>query len=92
MDVVNESGELDKASVTECKYLVARANDLAVDRPDIQFICKEFSASMSSPSTAGYEKLKRLGRYLLGRPRVVRIYHKRKAPNHLVTNADANWA
>ena len=48
-----------------------RANFLAEEGPDVRFACKEIARLMSEPCEAGWEKLKRLGRYLAGVPRLV---------------------
>ena len=56
------------------RALVARANYLAQDRPDIQYSVKELCREMSTPSQKSWESLKRLGRYLKGRPRMIQHY------------------
>ena len=48
---------------------VARLNYLAADRPDVAFSVKELARTMSAPTSGCWEKLKRLARYLVGRPR-----------------------
>merc|ERR1711911_93626 len=55
------------------RALVARANYLAQDRSDIGFVVKELCRHMSSPSKSDWDRLKRLGRYLAGRPRVITV-------------------
>ncbi len=48
-----------------------RLSYLAQDRPDIQFSCKEVAKGMLAPTEGDWQKLKRLGRYLVGKPRVI---------------------
>ena len=60
---------LDEEQTTECRTLVARCNHLSFDRPDIAFAVKELTRNMSGPRKGAWVRLKRLGRYLLGRPR-----------------------
>lgn len=59
-DVDEDPEKLDQLSTTKCKSLVAGANYLAVGRPDIQYICKEFSMGTSSLSKQDRERLKRV--------------------------------
>ena len=63
---------LQLGSVDETRYraLVARANYLALDRVDIAFSAKELAKSMPKPSEGDWTRLKRLGRYFAGRPRM----------------------
>ena len=66
-----EEEKLDEAKATEFRSLGARANYLASDRVDIQYPVKELCRETSSPTVGARRKLKRLARYLKGRPRVV---------------------
>merc|ERR1712026_17727 len=50
--------------------VAARGIYLSLDRPDTTFASKEASRKMSSPKRADERRLKRLGRYLKGFPRV----------------------
>ena len=51
--------------------LAARSNDLALDQPDIQFATpKERCRGFAATTRRDYIRLKRLVRYLLGRPRL----------------------
>ena len=56
---------------TRFRALAARANYLAADRPDVIFAAKEVCRLMSKPTDLGMAALKRLGRYLRRRPRLV---------------------
>ena len=49
----------------------ARANYLSADRIDCMFACKEVCRSMPAPTKQSWKALKRIGRYLCGRPRSV---------------------
>ena len=55
----------------EYRALAARSNYLAADRMDIQFAVKEMCRGMSAPTFGDRRKLKRLGRYLKGKPRLI---------------------
>ena len=75
--IEGEEGKVEPLSpewTTSYKSIVARANFLALDVPDIQFACKELSQRMATPDAADWPKLKRFGRYLAGRPRCVQYF------------------
>ena len=64
---------LSPAEVTLYRATAARANYLALDRPDLAFAAKEACRRMSAPTCGDLQALRRLCRYLLGAPRLV--YH-----------------
>ena len=70
----------------------ARANYLALDRPEVAFAAKELCRRMSAPRRRDLAALRRLCRYLLGVPRVV--YHFRPLPAGLPlqVHADTDFA
>ena len=49
----------------------ARANHLALDRPDLSFATKELCRRMSAPRGSDVEALQRVARYLANEPRLV---------------------
>ena len=65
-----ELEELSKEEAALYRAMTARANYLSQDRSDIQFAVKELSRAMSSPTVSDRMQLKRLGRYLIDRPRI----------------------
>ena len=62
---------LDPTRHTMFRGIAARANYLAAGRPDCQFAAKEICRWMSAPTELALQALKRLCRYLVGRPRLV---------------------
>ena len=58
-----------------------RANYLAADRDDVWFVCREIARLMSEPCEVGWEKLKRLGRYLAGVPYLVQRMERQDPPS-----------
>jgi len=90
---VEENGqELSGEDATRFRALAARANYLALDRPDIQFPVKEVCRGMAKPTVGHMKKLKRIGRYLVGRPRVVTKYEWRGEEREVEVYGDSNWA
>ena len=74
------------------RAVVARINFLAQDRAELLFAAKECSRQMSSPCKGDLGPLRRIGRYLLGRPRTVMMYAWQDAPSSLTVFTDSNWA
>ena len=74
------------------RALVARANFLSADRPDVSYAVKELCRAMSSPAITDWNALKRLGRYLLGKPRLVWYFGWQLAPSTIHVMTDSDWA
>ena len=83
---------LSSAEATIYRAITARCNYLQPDRPDIQFAVKEVCRRMSKPSQKSWEMLKRIGRYLKGRPRLIWRYDWQSSQEILDAHSDANWA
>ena len=63
------------------------------DRTDIQFAAKELARDNQAPTEASFTALKRLGRYLIGKPRVVQIFrHTGQDPGVVSTMVDTDDA
>ena len=76
---------------TSFRAVAARGNYLAADRPECQFAAKEICRWMSAPTTGSVAALKRFGRYLEGRRRVVYRYPWQTA-SCIDIYSDTNWA
>ena len=83
---------LSLVETTRYRALAATANFLAIDRVDIVYCAKELTRHMSKPTTADWEKMVRLGRYLKNRPRVQLWYKFQETPCQLETFSDTDWA
>ena len=70
----------------------ARANYLCLDRPDIGFATKEAMRRLASPTKGDEVALKKLGRYLLGCPRVVSLFRYGERNCSLVVEGDSDHA
>ena len=70
----SDSHILGEAQATTFRALAARANYLALDRPDVAFAAKELCRAFARPTNDDVVALKHLVRYLCGRPRLV-YYH-----------------
>ena len=69
----------------------ARANYLALDRPDIAFAAKELCRRMAAPCETDLGSLRHLARYLLGVPRMVYYFCMSDQAN-INVYADTDWA
>ena len=69
----------------------ARANYLSADRPECQFAGKEVCRWMAGPTDLSQIALKRLSRFVAGRPRLVYLYPWQEA-DRLDCYSDTDWA
>jgi hypothetical protein len=74
MERVSDAYILSPEDATTYRALSARGNFLSQDRGDIQFATKELCREFAVPNRNSYNKLKRLGRFLVGKPRLVHDY------------------
>ncbi len=87
-----ERQTMSDKDATTYRAIAARANYLALDRPDIQYPTKEVCREMSDPSVGGKRKLKRLGRHLIERPGVVLKYQYQEREDEVTGYSDSDWA
>ncbi len=83
---------LDAGRTTKYRANVARLNYLSADRGDITYSVKELARKMSQPNVSDEERVKRLVRYLKGKPRVVMWYKYQDNPAHVEAYSDSDWA
>ena len=75
------------------RSVVARGNYLAQDRPDIRFSVKELCRGMARPTQRDWRKLRKLCRYLRGRPRLVQKVEIEGCMDGLLhVYVDSDWA
>ena len=67
-------GVLNRQAATTYRTVRAQANYLAADRADGSYSSKEPCRDFATPNEKSLSKLKRLGRYYVGRPRLVYRY------------------
>eukprot|EP00435_Cladocopium_sp_Y103_P060831 s663_g22.t1 len=82
-------------SVEDCKRyrgLVMRCNYLALDRPDLCYAAKELARAMQSPTRSSWNGLKRMGRYLAGKPRLIWKYYDQEEQSSLRIHTDSDDA
>ena len=72
--------------------VAARLNYISPDRPDIAYAVKEAARDMSSPRESSLRKLRKIGRYLIGKPRLVAKFRWQSMPDTVTTFTDSDWA
>ena len=83
---------LDAVGVKTCKSIIARANYLCPERPDVCYIVKELARRMSSPDVEDWKHLCHFARYLAGRPRLRIWFYFQSDPGVVSTYTDSDWA
>ena len=74
------------------RAIAARLNYMAADMPDVQYACKEACREMSRPTEASWEKVKKIGRYLVRRKRAVWRYPWAQTTGKWRVFTDSDWA
>ena len=87
-----DESPLGPEQCTVYRALVARANYLAQDRADIGFSVKELCRHMSQPRQCDWAQMKRLGRYLVDKTRVIVNFAYQTKPEHLSVWTDTDHA
>ena len=85
---------LNQSEATLFRALAARANYLAMDRPECAYATKELCRFFATPTKTGVEQLKRLIRYLASAPRLVWKFgiHHDADPTDLNVFVDTDFA
>ena len=83
--------ELDEENATHHRGLVALANYISQDRPDIAFAALDMSTTMARPFVNDVHGPKRLARYLFRHPRCVLQYNWQEGPPGIVGYTDSDW-
>ena len=78
--------------MTRYSRIAARANFLAQDRMDIALAKQEATRRMTSPTKDDWNKLVRIGRYLVRYPRVENWYKYQNEPERVAACPDSDWA
>ena len=90
--MMNATDTLGPSEATDFRALAARANYLALDRPDIAYATKELCRCFAAPNHRAALALKRLVKYLVGKPRLVwRFFHQPQCST-LTTDVDTDVA
>ena len=86
------SPKLSSSDTSLFRSVAMRAVYLAQDRQDIVEATKNLSREMKEPREASMRDLKRLGRYLKYRPRLVAVFRAQRTPETLHSYGDSDNA
>ena len=84
--------DMPKADATLFRRGVARIVYMSQDRMDLAFASKELARKMAQPKVGDEAALKRVIRYLHGRPRALYAYAWQEKPTALRVFTDSDWA
>ena len=87
-----EAKDLSNADATLYRRAAARINYVALDRPDLSFASRVASSHMSCPKEGDDQLIKRINRYLKGKPRVAIHYGFQEPCQDIVVLTDSDWA
>ena len=90
--IPEKSALLSRSQSGLYRSLVMRINYLAQDRSDLQFAGKELARQMANPTEHDWQKLERVGRYLLGVPRLELFFRFQKYVAQLSCYVDSDNA
>ena len=88
----NVGGHLSEDQKTQFRALAARANYLALDRPDISFAAKELCRQFAQPNANSLKHLKRMVRYLVHNPRLVYVFQYAPEVSEVEVFVDTDFA
>ena len=89
-DDANDSQALTGGDITRYRALVARISYLSQDRPDLKFASMTVCCVMAKPSLRDMECVKRIDRYLVGKPRA-KCWFRWQQSGDLEADSDADW-
>jgi hypothetical protein len=71
---------LEGASATSYRAVTARLNYIGPDRIDVQHATKEAARYMATPRLSHMNGLRKIGKYLAGRPRLINHFERQQCP------------
>ena len=92
--VEGDDEALEPEEAWRFKRIVALANYVSLDRPDLQAAVSNLCSDMVSPTKRSWSRLKRIGRYLVNHPRMVFEYreYQRGGDMEITVFSDSDWA
>ena len=90
-EIAADETPLEKGDAKVFRGVAARLNYMGPDRPDMQYAIKECARCMANPRVCDWSLLKKVGRYLLHRPRLVLHFKWQKKQSCLDGYTDSDW-
>ena len=89
-DDANDRQALTGDDITRCRALVTRISCLSQGRPELKFASVRVCCAMAKPSMRDMERVKRIGRHLVGKPRAECWFRWQQSAD-LEAYSDADW-
>ena len=86
----NDTPAVACGSITQYRAVAARISYLSQDRPDLKFASMQLCCAMARPTMRDMERVKRIGRCLVGRPRA-RCWFRWQQSGEVEAYSDADW-
>ena len=84
--------ELPPGDIFHFRSALGRLQYVAHDRPDVQFAAHQIASAGAHPTNVGVWRLRRVAKYLRGRPRLTWTFVEGEVPSRLTVTVDADWA
>ena len=84
--------ELGADDARSYRAIAARLNYICPDRPDIGYAVKASARNMSKSRASDFQKLRKIGRYVVGRPRLIMRFPWQETLVRIVAFTDSDWA
>ena len=88
----DEDEDLDAEGARLYRAVAARLNYIAPDCPDLGYAVKEAARNMSRPRRSDLRRLRKIGKYLIGQPRLVSLFPWQAMPDRVTGLTDSDWA
>ena len=86
----DDTSDITGGDITCCRALIARISCLSQDRPDLNFASMQVCCAKAKPALRDMERVKRIGRYLAGKPQA-RCWFRWQQSGELDVYSDADW-
>ena len=80
-DDANDSQSLTGGDITKHSAIVPRISYLSRNRSDLKFAAMQVCCAMANPSASDLGRVKRIGRYLVGKPGGECLFHWQQSVN-----------
>ena len=87
----DDDTELNADDARSYRAIAARLNYISPDRPDIGYAVKESARNMSKPRACDFQKLRKICRYLVGKPRLTMRFPWQETPDRIVALTNSDW-
>ena len=84
--------ELNAEGARSYRAKATRLNYISPDRPDNGYAVKESARNISKPRTSDFQKVRKMGWYLVGKLCLIQRIPWQEIPDRIVAFTDSDWA